>query len=116
MSEKIQIKEQIALHKRIEDMIASGTFYRIDSPFKTDHCSWQLVSSNKKSAFVMYATQKTTPNTRGHFIKLQGLLPDKNYTVSPLSIKLSGKTLMSFGLPINHLTDFSTAIFELKAE
>lgn len=115
-SEKIQIKEQIALHKRLENMIAGGTFYRIDSPFETDRCSWQLVSANKKSAFVMYATQKTTPNTHGHYIKLQGLLPDKIYRISPLTIKLSGNTLMNFGLPIKHLNDFSTAIFELKAE
>lgn len=115
-SEKIQIKEQISLHRRLEDMIASGTFYRIESPFNSDCCSWQLVAANKKSAFVMYSTQKITPNQTGRFIKLQGLLPDKIYRVSPLSIKLSGKTLMNFGLPICRLPDFTTVTFELKAE
>ena len=97
-------------------MIASGTFYRIDSPFENDFCSWQVVSSNKKSAFVMFASQNVTPNIAGHFLKLQGLLPDKIYTVSPLSIRLSGKTLMNFGLPITNMHDFETLTFELKAE
>lgn len=115
-SEKIQIKEQIALHKRLENMIASGTFYRIDSPFKNDFCSWQIVSSNKKSAFVMFASQKVTPNIAGHYIKLKGLLPDKIYQISPLSLRLSGKTLMNFGLPITQMRDFETHTFELKAE
>lgn len=115
-SEKIQIKEQIALHKRLENMIASGSFYRIDSPFKNDFCSWEIVSNNKKSAFVMFASQKITPNIAGHYIKLQGLLPDKIYRVSPLSIRLSGKTLMNFGLPITGIHDFETLTFELKAE
>lgn len=115
-SEKIQIKEQIALHKRIEDMISSGTFFRLESPFTSDFCSWQLVSPNKKSAFVMMASQKLTPNISGHFIKLQGLLPDKIYKISPLSIQLSGKTLMNFGLPLTALHDFETLTFELKTE
>lgn len=115
-SEKIQIKEQVALHKRLESMIATGTFYRIDSPFKNDFCSWQIVSSNKKSSFVMFASQKVTPNVAGHYVKLQGLLPDKTYLVSPLSIRLSGKTLMNFGLPITQMRDYETLTFELKAE
>lgn len=115
-SEKIQIKEQIALHKRLESMIASGVFYRIDSPFKNDFCSWQIVSSNKKSSFVRFACQKVTPNIAGHYIKLQGLLPDKVYHVSPLSIRLTGKTLMNFGLPVTQMRDYQTLTFELKAE
>ena len=115
-SEKIQIKEQIALHKRLEGMIASGNFYRLESPFENDYCSWQIVSSNKKSSFVMVASQKLSPNMFGHYVKLQGLIPDKIYNVNPISLKLSGKTLMNFGLPITQMRDFETLTFELKAE
>ena len=64
----------------------------------------------------MVASQKLTPNISGHFVKLQGLIPDKIYRVSPLSIRLSGKTLMNFGLPIQQMHDFETLTFELKAE
>jgi hypothetical protein len=64
----------------------------------------------------MFASQKVTPNIAGHYVKLQGLLPDKTYLVSPLSIRLSGKTLMNFGLPITQMRDFETLTFELKAE
>lgn len=115
-NEKIQIKAQVTLHKQLEDMIASGTFYRILSPFNSDFCSWEITSQDKKSAFVMCASQKTTPNTNGLFIKLQGLLPEQSYTVNPLGIQLSGKTLMNFGLPIHRLHDFETVTFLLKAE
>lgn len=115
-SEKIQIKEQIALHKRLEGMIASGSFYRLESPFENDYCSWQIVSSNKKSSFVMVASQKLSPNMFGHYVKLQGLIPDRIYNVNPISLKLSGKTLMNLGLPITQMHDFETLTFELKAE
>ena len=43
--EKALIKEQIALHRRLEDMISTGNFYRIDSPFENEYASWQIVSA-----------------------------------------------------------------------
>ena len=64
----------------------------------------------------MFASQKVTPNVAGHYVKLQGLLPDKIYNVSPFSIRLTGKTLMNFGLPITNMHDFETLTFELRAE
>lgn len=116
-AEHEQIKEQIALHKRIEPLIYEGDFYRLCSPFEKDYCSWQLVSKDQNTSFAVFATQKTTPNTAGFFLKLKGLHEEKLYTVKPLGVKLRGKTLMSAGLPItNGLTDFTTTTFELTAE
>lgn len=115
-SEKEQIKEQILLHKRIEDMIYNGEFYRIYSPFENEYCCWQTVSADKSRAFLMFATQKVTANTGGIFAKLCGLDPEKEYTVKPLGVKLHGKTLMNFGLPIKRLPDYSTVTYEIIEE
>ncbi len=114
--EKELIKEQIALHRRLEDIIENGTLYRIDSPFENEFCSWQLVSKDKKRAFAVCATQKITANNNGHYIKLKGLDPKTEYTVNG-SFNLHGNTLMNFGLPIvGDLTDFKTYTFEIIAK
>jgi len=114
--EKEQIKEQILLHRRIEDMIYNGTFYRISSPFENEYCCWQTVSADKSQSFIMFASQKVTANRGGVFAKLCGLDPEKEYTVKPLGIKLHGKTLMNFGIPIKEFSDFSTVTYEIMEE
>lgn len=112
-----QIKEQIKLHRKIEPMIYNGDFYRLISPFESDCCCWQIAAQDKKISAVVFATQKATPNSGGFYIKLRGLDPESIYTVSPMNIKLHGKTLMNAGLPITkEYFDFNTAIFELTAE
>lgn len=115
--ERTMIAEQTALHRRIEHMIASGSFYRIHSPFEKEYCSWQLVADDKKSSFVMFAAQKATANNSGAFIKLRGLEDNTLYRVEPLGVTLHGSTLMGIGLPIaKSYRDFATDIFEITAE
>jgi len=115
-SECEQIKEQIALHKAIEPLVSNGDLYRIEDPFKTDRCCWQLVSADKKTSFAVFAAQKATPNNGGMFIKLCGLEPDTLYYVKDLGITLHGKTLMNAGLPItSQYRDFTTATFYIEA-
>ncbi len=114
--EKAMIKEQTALHRKLEDLIATGDFYRIDSPFETEFCSWELVSADKKRAFAVFATQKVTANRGGYYLKLKGLDPEKIYRING-KLKLHGDTLMNYGLPAaDNPTDFSTVTFELEEE
>lgn len=113
--EKAQIKKQTALHKKIESMIYDGEFYRLESPFDTDICCWELVSKDKSTAFAVFAAQKTTPHSTGIFLKLKGLKADAKYTVEPLNITLHGSTIMNAGLPVlKEYKDFTTATFLLK--
>ncbi len=114
--EKEQIKEQILQHRRIEDMIYNGSFYRIHSPFDNEYCCWQTVSADKSHAFLMFATQKVTANRGGVFAKLCGLDEEKIYTVKPLNVRLHGKTLMNLGIPMKELSDFSTYTYEIIEE
>ena len=114
-NEREQIKEQTALHKQIEPMIYDGDFYRLESPFSTNRCCWELVSKDKKMVFAVFTAQKTTPHTKGIYIKLKGLSPDTLYTVEPLGIELYGSTLMNAGLPVmKEYKDFHTATFLIK--
>ncbi len=114
-AEREQIKEQTALHKQIEPMIYDGEFYRIESPFDTDRCCWELVSKDKKMAFAVFTAQKAIPHSKGIYIKLKGLSKDTLYTVEPLGIELYGSTLMNAGLPIvQNYKDYATATFLIK--
>ena len=113
-SEKNEIKNQISLHRSIENMIYHGDFYRLESPFENEYCSWMTVSADKSHAFFLFATQKITANRGGIFVKLRGLDPEKVYSVNPLGAKLSGKTLINFGLPIKSMKDFTTVTYEIK--
>jgi len=115
-SEKAEIKEQVSQHRKIEDMIYNGDFYRLNSPFENDYCSWMTVSADKSRAFFVFATQKTGPHLGGIFVKLQGLNPDKEYTVKPMNAKFLGKTLMNLGIPIGKLSDFTTVTYEIIEE
>lgn len=116
-TERAMISEQTALHRRIEHMIADGRFYRILSPFENEYCSWQLVSADKKSSFVMFAVQRATANNSGARMKLKGLESDTVYEVKPLGIELHGSTLMGMGLPIARAyRDYETEIFEITAK
>ena len=114
-AEKNEIKEQVALHKRIEPMIYDGSFYRIKSPFEKDYCSWQLVSKDKKSSFVMFASGLAEPQAKGCFLKLKGLLADTKHTVEPLGVTVYGSTLMNGGLPIPTYSSFDSKVFEINA-
>ena len=115
--EKEQIKEQVALHKRIEPMIYEGDFYRLASPFEKEYCSWQVVSKDKKASFVVVAMQKASPHMGGMFIKLKGLEENTEYTVKELGVTLHGSTLMNAGILITkEYKDFATATFEIEAK
>jgi alpha-galactosidase len=115
--EKEQIKEQVALHKRIEPMIYEGDFYRLASPFENEYCSWQIVSKDKKASFVVVAMQKASPHMGGMHIKLRGLDENTEYTVKELGVTLHGSTLMNAGIPITkEYKDFVTATFEIEAK
>ena len=115
-SEKEEIKAQVELHKKIEPAIMDGDFYRLESPFENDYCSWQLVSADKKSSFVLFASKLAMPQAAGLFVKLKGLDPEKEYAVAPLGITAHGKTLMNGGLPIPTYGDFNTKLFQIYAK
>lgn len=98
--EKEQVRQQIIQYRRTEHLVSRGTYYRLVSPFDTKFCSWQLVSEDQREAMVLFAFPAVVPFQNVQYVKLQGLIPDRMYTVGQLDIRLSGSVLMQVGLPV----------------
>ena len=93
--EKTMIREQVRKHRRLDEMIQRGIFYRLCSPFTGNLCAWQMVSEDQK--------------------RLQGLRKDGQYKVEPLGITAGGETLMRAGIPvIAPQRDYTAFAFELE--
>lgn len=98
--EKELVRQQIIQYRRTEHLVNRGTYYRLVSPFDTKFCSWQLVSEDQREAVVLFAFPAVVPFQNVQYVKLQGLIPDRMYTVGQLDIRLSGSVLMQVGLPV----------------
>lgn len=115
--EKNQISVQTKKHREIEDMILSGSFYRLISPFDSDFCAWQFVSKDYKRSYVTVTIQRFTPNIEGFYLRLQGLVPNNTYYIEELNTTLHGSTLMYAGIPIyESLHDFKTITLTLSTK
>ncbi len=99
-TEREQVREQIETHSRIEPLLETGDFYRLENPFEGTLCAWQLVQKDGSQSYVCAVIQRAEPNPRGKYIRLRGLLPEKYYRVQPLGVTLRGDTLMHAGLPV----------------
>ncbi len=111
-----QIKEQTAVRERLDDLIASGDFYRLISPFDNNTCAWQVVSEDKKHAYAMFSQKMSVPNNPGYVLRFKGLDDDVIYNVKELGINLSGAALKNAGIPIMPaVKDYWTCTFEFTA-
>lgn len=98
--EKEQVRQQIVRYREWEHLVNQGTFYRLVSPFDTKFCSWQLISGDQRKSVVLFAFPTVVPFQNVLYVKLQGLIPDRMYTVRQLDICVSGSVLMQAGLPV----------------
>jgi len=114
--DRAKITGQTDYHRSIEELITTGDFYRLNSPFTENYCAWCMVSKDKNTAAVMLAQVTAEPASAGKFIKLKGLDPDKNYKISSTNEVFSGKTLMNAGIPLLILEkDHASMIIDIKA-
>lgn len=115
--EKDMMKEQIAKHRELEDMVSEGDFYRLISPFEGNTCAWQLVSKDKKQSYVVYARVLAEPNPKSEYLRVKGLDAEQDYIVKQLGITVSGSTLMNAGLPVLMGTDdYQTVTFDIVSK
>ena len=113
--DKEQIKGQVLKHRELEPLIANGNYYRLKSPFESDHAAWMLVSDKKDTAWVMFAFQHVIQFSDYEFLRLEGLDENKRYFVEELNKSFSGAALMNLGLPIpSAANDYGTFTFNLK--
>lgn len=84
-------KLAVSNYKRLKKTILDGDLYRLVSPYEKNHSSVMYVDENKAKAVLF--TYDIFPRFKERVlnVKLQGLQPNKNYTVSEINL-LPGQT------------------------
>lgn len=128
--DKKKVLEQTAFFKKYRQLIGTGEFYRLISPFDKDGnlTAWMIVSKDKKQALVGYYQVLSRPNPKYPGFKLAGLDENMLYRVKPLERDMYGDELMNVGIMLNNnpieigidmqkteSLDFLSVIFELVA-
>ena len=115
-AEMNEIPAQVKNHRWLEQRLANGRFYRIDSPFEGNRATWQIVSPDRKFSAVMSMSVLNVPNNHICRIRFLGLNPDLDYRVEPYNVITSGSALMNIGLPLEEQTaDFKTEFITAEA-
>ncbi|MDQ0231911.1 alpha-galactosidase [Metabacillus malikii] len=126
--ERAKIKEQVAFFKANRELIRSGKFHRLLSPFESNEVSWMVVSNRKDEAIVGYYKVLAKPNDKYYRLKLKGLDPTKRYKISGLDTTHYGDELMNIGIILGedytdraaeywsreHPHDYDSQIFVIK--
>lgn len=98
--EKEEIKEQVAVFKKQNELIQQGTYYRLTNPMEDAMAAWLFVSENKKHALFNVVVLDKQANAGVTFIKLKGLLEGSTYISSVDNRKYAADGLMEAGFPI----------------
>lgn len=102
--DKKTIKAQIKFYKEHRKLLQFGDFFRLKSPFDTNHCIWMVVSPTKDEAILGYYQILQQPNPGLETIKLKGLDED---TLYQLNTRVQYMNIKSFGELINDYVPFS---------
>ena len=112
--EKKQIIEFNKLVKQFHHIVTLGDYYVLSSPYKTNFASWMCVTKDKKEALVFNFNFKRE-QTKGRFIRLKGLNPDKYYFNSLTNDVYKGDFYMKVGINISApLKEGMTMLFVIK--
>ena len=103
--EKMQVREQIANYKQIDELVLKGDLYRLADPFKGNYFCEMLVSKDKSKAYVVGERFRGDPCDHDRVLKLRGLDEGKTYTIRELNVTASGAALMGAGLFCPRLPD-----------
>jgi alpha-galactosidase len=96
--EKECIKEQVAVYKRNYDLIHTGLYYRLSSPYQDDFTAWQMVSEDKSQSLVSVVFHQSRANANFYTVLLRGLKESALYQVKGEERIYTGAALMQAGL------------------
>jgi alpha-galactosidase len=135
LEEQSEVKKQVVFMKSHSELIRTGDFYRLRSPFEKknelDDAAWMVVSEDKTEALAAYYRISSSVNRRFEYLKFSGLNPDGRYTVKDTAYSLKddgrifyGDELMNIGLDISYsgntatsdvpMGDYISRLFEIK--
>lgn len=109
-------KKAIQNYKQIREIIQMGDLYRLESPYTGPRASLQLTLNNRSVVFA-YATDGAPSQN----LSLRALDPEASYQVREINRLdedrdlgfISGKELLTSGLPIDALGTFGSQVFEV---
>lgn len=108
-----EMKRQVEFYKRNRELVMTGDFYRLLSPFTTRYSAWMYVSGDKSRTLVYYVVRKARVFNETIYLKLKGLEENTQYSVDG-KIK-SGRTLMNYGILLDTPErDGDNMILEIK--
>ena len=96
--EQEQVKEQVRFVKENRKFLHTGIFYRLRSPFEENEAAWMVVSEDRKRALVAVFRCRQPVNRGYDRLRLAGLCPEWEYTISDRDYRCFGDELMEAGL------------------
>lgn len=121
---KEEVKNFVKFYKENRKLLQFGDFIRLQSPFKSNYCSWITVSKDKSEAIVgYYEILGDTNSEYNKKIKLSGLEENTLYLVNN-EYEAYGDELMNMGIVFDQpdryysyeakSRDFTSKIFKIK--
>ena len=100
--------------KQFHHVVTLGDYYVLKSPYESNFASWMCVTKDKKEALVFNFNFKRE-QTKGRFIRLKGLDPEKYYFNSLTNDVYKGDFYMNIGINISApLKEGMTMLFVIK--
>ena len=111
-----EIKRQIKFDKTIRTLVRDGDLYRLQDPYTSNYCSWEIASKDRRRALLFSCKILSVANSKDKRIKLKGLDPSLRYVNTLTGEVYGGDVLMYRGIRIDYGTyDFATEIIEFSA-
>lgn len=121
-------REAVANWKRLYPTTMDGDLYRLVSPYSGNHAASSYVSKDRRQAVVYTFDLHPRLGEKLSNVRLQGLDPDRRYTVSEINLMpgkkstlpengktFSGDYLMKIGLKALTGSDYNSRVIELNA-
>lgn len=114
--EKDEVRKLTENYKRISPLISDGDLYRLIDPFSRDYFCEQIVSRDKREAYVVGERILRIPRDYDYDrrVRLCGLDEEKLYMIDELGMTASGAAFMGVGLPLPKLNDFEAWTWHIK--
>jgi alpha-galactosidase len=122
-------KLAVANYNRLKDVILNGDFYRLVSPYETNHTVAMHVSGSKEKALLYVYDINPRYNEKLLPVKLQGLDASKTYKIEEINLtegsrsriggngkRFTGDYLMKMGLNVLTTNQTQSRIIELTQE
>lgn len=122
------VQQAVKNWTRLKPVILDGDQYRLVSPYETDHSALNYVSKDKSHAVLFaYNLHPRYKEPRLLKVRMQGLDPQRQYTVEEINLmpstqstfyfngkRFSGDYLMKVGLDVLTPDEGTSHVFELK--